>query len=91
MEILVPTASPRGSQSLTVRPLGDLRGKRIGIVSNGWRSMEAMIPCITRRLTEQYGAREVNAFAVPLNRGITAETLEKVATECDAAIVGLAN
>ncbi len=90
MEILVPTAAPRALHKMNAGAIDLLVGKHVGIVSNGWRSMEAMVPRITQRLKDEYGAREVSFHTVPLNRPITADTLDAV-EHCDAAIVGLAN
>ena len=91
MEILVPTASARDVQRMKAGSLDTLEGKRVGIVSNGWRSMDAMSPRMAGRLKDQYGVRQVGFFTAPLNRPITADILDQVAAECDAAIVGLAN
>jgi len=91
MEILIPTASAGGVQRMNLRSLDTLDGKRVGIVSNGWRSMDAMSPRMAARLKERYGARQAGFFTVHLNRPITADILDQVAAQCDAAIVGLAN
>lgn len=91
MEILIPTASAGDVQRTKLRSLDTLDGKRVGIVSNGWRSMDAMSPRMAARLKERYGARQAGLFTVPLNRPITADILDQVAAQCDAAIVGLAN
>lgn len=91
MEILVPTAPARDARKIAAGSLDTLDGKRIGIVSNGWRSMDAMVPRLTQRLKQRYGVSEVNLFKVHVNQPILADTLDKVVAGCDAAIVGLAN
>lgn len=90
MEILVPTAAAHHVENAKIGCLPTLAGKRVGIVSNGWQSMEAMVPRLRERLT-QYGISRVSLFSVHINKPITTETLDQVAESCDAAIVGLAN
>lgn len=91
MEILVPTASAGDVRRMKIRSLDTLDGKRLGIVSNGWRSMDAMSPHMAARLKERYGVRQVGFFTAPLNRPIIAAIVDQIAAQCDAAIVGLAN
>lgn len=91
MDIFVPTASARNVQKMEIASLDMLNGKRIGIVNNGWRSMDAMVPLLTRRLKEQYGVRQVEVFTIGLQHSMAEDILDKIVAECDAAVVGLAN
>ena len=91
MEILIPTATPRAIQKMNTASLGQLTGKRIGIVSNGWRSMDAMTPHLIQRLKEDHGAGEIRLYPVHINKPIMDDTLDAIERDCDAVIVGLAN
>jgi hypothetical protein len=90
MEILIPTSVSRGAAQTAVKAY-QLKGKRVGIVSNGWVSMEAIGGQMSRVLKEKYGVAEITHYGVHINKPITEETLRQVASECDAAIVGIAN
>ena len=91
MQILVPKATLRNTQKLEAQSLSALSGKRVGLVSNGWVSMDAMAPRLTHLLKEKHGVSEVNMFTVHVNKPIEREVLDQIASRCDAAIVGLAN
>ena len=90
MQILVPTAATRSTVETRTAVLASLHDKRVAIVSNGWRSMDAMVPRLSERLMAR-GVNNVRLFSVHINKAITAETLEQIGAGCDAAIVGLAN
>lgn len=90
MKILIPSATTRGKVEAKAAILVSLQNKRVAIVSNGWRSMDAMVPRLSEGLIAR-GATNVRLFSVHINKAITAETLEQIGTHCDAAIVGLAN
>ena len=89
MQILVPTASARPSEKSKATRLATLAGKRFAIVSNGWRSMDAMGRRVSERLKAD-GVIAVDFFPVHINKPITNEALDEIAAY-DAAIVGLAN
>ena len=91
MQILVPTAATRSTVETRTAVLASLQDKRVAIVSNGWRSMEAMTPHLSQRLRELYGASEISLYSVHINKPITDDTLDKIERNCDAVIVGLAN
>ena len=91
MEILIPIATTRAVRKMNTASLALLTGTRVGIVSNGWRSMEAMTPHLSQRLKEKYGASEISLYSVHINKPITDDTLDSIERDCDAVIVGLAN
>jgi hypothetical protein len=91
MEIMRPTATPRATARSAASGLESLSGLTIGIISNGWRAMDAMSPRLAGRLKERFGVKAVPFYSAPLNRPIPEDVLAKVAAECDGAIVGLAN
>jgi hypothetical protein len=71
--------------------IGSLSGKTVGILSNVWPSFETMIGRFRERLTDQHQVANINYYEIPRTRAATDELLDKVASECDAAIVGLGN
>jgi hypothetical protein len=91
MEILVPTATAQVAQKMKAAADAQLSGKRVAIVSNGWRSMEVMTPRLDLLLRERYDASAIRRYSVHLNRPISQEILDSIRKDCDAAIVGIAN
>ncbi len=90
MEILVPTSAPRLTAAAAAKSF-ELAGKRVAIVSNGWASMDTITSRLVERLKERHGVADVKLYSVHINKPITSDTLEDIAGECDAAIVGIAN
>lgn len=90
LEYLDPV-SPNTGQKLYVPAVGELRGKTIGFLSNGWASYNAMGAKIEQVFREQHGIKQMRAYAIPTSCAPPEGLLEQVAAECDAAIVGMAN
>jgi TRAP-type uncharacterized transport system substrate-binding protein len=91
MEVLNPIGIRRASRSGASASIDDLAGKRVGLLSNGWRSMEAMMPRMAELITQRWQAASVSAFHIHINKGITAAELGQLKAQCDVAIVGIAN
>jgi hypothetical protein len=91
MEVLIPTGTPRGAKAGKALSVANLAGKRIGIVSNGWRSMEAMMPQMAELVKQRWHASTVSFFHVHINKAITPQELGRLVSDCDVAIVGIAN
>lgn len=91
MQILDPVARKAPSGQTRTRRLAALAGARVAILTNHWRSMDAMIAVFGPRLAERHGAAEVHVYGVPLNGPMSDDTRRRVLAECDAALVGLAN
>ncbi len=68
-----------------------LAGKCVGILSNLWPSYEHMVGVFRRQLTDVHKAAQINYYEIPRTRAAPAELLDRVAAECDVAIVGLGN
>jgi hypothetical protein len=68
-----------------------LAGKTLGYLNNGWLSMSKMGAHMAGPLKAKYGVSEIIFYDVPRAKGPPEGLLKKVASECDAAIVGLAN
>lgn len=91
MEILIPTAATAATQKMPATAVASLTGKRVAIVSNGWRSMEVMAPHLDLLLRARHDVAGIRRFSVHLNRPISQEILDSIRKDCDAAIVGIAN
>ena len=90
IEYLDPV-SPNTDKKLYVPAVGELKGKTIGFLSNGWKSYDAMGARIEQVLRERFGIRDMRTYAMPTSCAAPAGLLEQVIEECDAAVVGMAN
>lgn len=90
IEYLDPV-SPNTDKTLYVPAVGELNGKRIGFLSNGWESYNTMGARIEAVFRAEHGVREVKHYAIPTSCAPPEGLLDQVAAECDAAIVGMAN
>ena len=90
IEYLDPV-SPNNDKKLFVPAVGELMGKTIGFLTNGWSSYNAMGEHIEAVLRTQHGIREMRTYSIPTSCAPPAGLLESVAEECDAAVVGMAN
>ena len=90
IEYLDPV-SPNTDKKLFVPAVGDLKGKTIGFLTNGWSSYNAMGARIEQVFSERYGITEMRTYDIPTSCAPPAGLLEQVADECDAAVVGMAN
>ena len=85
-----PTGNTEVSQPHAPRPVS-LQGKRIGFLTNGWSSFNAMGARIEQVFSERHGIHSMQTYAIPTSCAPPEGLLEQVAAECDAAIVGMAN
>ncbi|HSN40591.1 MAG TPA: hypothetical protein VLT92_10390 [Burkholderiales bacterium] len=83
--------SPNLSKKLFVPAAGELKGKTLGFLNNGWLSMAKIGRHIEGPLKAKYGLARVLYYDVPRSMAPPAGFLEKVADECQMAIVGMAN
>ena len=83
--------SPNLDKKLYVPAVGELKGKTIGFVTNGWSSYNAMGEHIAKVFGERYGMHEMRTYAIPTSCAPEPGLLDRVSEECDAAIVGMAN
>lgn len=91
--ILDPVAEVDVGPSRNVTPrLTTVRGKRIGLLDNGWRSLDTLLPAFRDLVQQQEGAGEA-VFREKLRDGIGAspEMLDDLARESDFVVVGLGN
>lgn len=90
LEYLYPV-SPNMDKKLFVPAVGELKGKTIGFLTNGWSSYNAMGARIEQVFRDRFGIREMRTYPIPTSCAPPKELLERVADECDAAVVGMAN
>ena len=83
--------SPNLDKKLFVPAVGELKGKTIGFLTNGWASYNAMGARIEQVLSTRFGIREMRTYAIPTSCAPAEGLLARVADECDAAVVGMAN
>jgi hypothetical protein len=90
LEYLDPV-SPNADKKLFVPAVGDLKGKTIAFLNNGWQSYTAMGRRVEQVLTERFGIAAMRTYPIPTSCAPPAGLLDRVAEECDAAVVGMAN
>lgn len=90
MQYLDPR-NPNPGKKLLVPTVGDLKGKTLGYLNNGWISMAKIGRRIEGQLRARYGVSQVIFYDVPRSTELPPGLLDKVVRECQAAIVGMAN
>lgn len=91
MKIINPLGFPRAAKDGTALIVDTVRGKRLGILSNHWTSMDRIARRIVENAATRHGIAEILLYDIPINGPMSAGVEERVLAECDAAIVGLAN
>lgn len=92
MRLLDPVAEPRALVVKLVPGLGDLHGKTVGFIDNGWWSWGATLGHFKEHLVQEEGVREIVWKKKLVASGpIAPEAFADLAAKADTAIVGLAN
>ena len=91
MKIINPLGLPRVTKDGIALTVISVRGMRLGILSNHWKSMDRIASRIVEQAAARHGISEVRLYDVPINGPMSPGVEERVLAECDAAIVGLAN
>ena len=73
IEYLDPV-SPNMDKKLFVPAVGELKGKTIGFLTNGWSSYNAMGERIRQVFSDRYGIREMRTYAIPTSCAPAART-----------------
>lgn len=89
--LLDPVAMPRAAAEQPLPLIPVTHGRRIGILTNHWKSMDLMAERMALRLKNVYRAVNVQLYDIPINGAMTETTRSAVIRDCDAVIVGLAN
>ncbi len=91
MELLVPLADPPKSRVALAPRLSSLEGCKIGLIDNGWWSLDVLYNEIETLLAEQHGVagflRKPKHTSSPTDR----EDIEDIVRNCGAVITGLGN
>ena len=90
IEYLDPT-SQKASGDLCVPAVSDLKDKVVGFLSNGWSSFGKIGIHMNSVLLEKHGIKEMRTYAIPSAGPPAKGLLDRVADECDVAVVGMAN
>ena len=90
LEYLDPM-SPNLEKKLFVPAVGEIKGKRIAFVNNGWLSFTKIGARMEEVLRARYGIAAMPTYPILTSGPPAPGLLERVFDECDAAIVGLAN
>ncbi len=90
IRVLDPASGPRKGEVEQAARADTIAGKRVGFLSNGWRSFDAMISHLSEIAVDKYEARGVVSLKNPNAASSTpAETVEELVTSSDAAVVGI--
>ena len=90
LEYLDPT-SPKGAALLMVPHVRDLKGKTIAFVDNGWSSFAKIGKRMEQVLRSRFGIADFLVYPFSASSAAPAELFDRIARECDAAVVGMAN
>lgn len=90
IEYLDPTSQQPGGD-LFVPAVSDLGGKVVGFLNNGWSSFGKIGSRMHGVLLEKHGIKEMRTYAIPSACQPPKGFLDRVASECDVAVVGMAN
>ena len=77
--------------ALLVPAVGDLAGKTIALLDNGWSSFAKIVARMDDALRRRYGVAAVRVHRISASSAVPPELVDRIVAECDAAIVGLAN
>ena len=90
IKILDPTARPVAGDAGLAPRVVSLGGNTLGIVSNAWRSYDAMAKHFEEIAKDKYEIREVmRTINLDLSSPLSEDTLNALVAKADAAIVGI--
>ena len=90
LRILDPVARPKpGSHDIAPR-LTAVAGSVVGLLSNGWRSFDAMAKNYAEMAVGKHEARDVLIRGNPsASSGAPEHTMAELVQQCDAVVVGI--
>lgn len=71
--------------------LSSLRGKTIGFIDNGWRSLGFSLDVFEELLYERHEVRQIVRKKTPAGVPLKKEEFEDLAAQADAVVTGLGN
>ncbi len=90
LRILDPVARPPDAGGEAAPRISTVAGAVVGLLSNGWRSFDAITKSYAELAVEKHEAREAVIRPNPsASSGTPQETMEELARRCDAVVVGI--
>ncbi len=89
--VYLDPVSPNTERKLFVPAVSELAGKRIAFVNNGWLSFTRIGEHMATVLERRFGIASFTTYAIPTSCAPPEGLLAQIASEADAAIVGMAN
>ena len=90
IRILDPFSPPRAAKGEAAARVGSMRGKTLGLLSNGWRSFDVMLAHIAGEAVQRQGVGAVVSRKNPNSASTTPKaTMEELAANTDAVVVGV--
>ena len=92
IEVLLPTPELEGDQQVRLAPrLEALAGSTIGLINNGWLSLDTTYDEFQHLLRSQWEVRELIVKAKAKSSPLPQADLEELARRAHAIITGLGN
>ena len=92
VEVLLPIAEGSAPEVAPLAPrLPTLEGRRIGLITNGWRSLGVVYDLYRQRLIDDRGVRDVVEKRATPSGPIVEDDYQDLLGAVDGVIVGLAN
>ncbi len=90
MRILDPTTSVE-RVTVAATSVTGLAGQRVALLTNQWKSWDAVTEMLASGVRERHGARSARSWDIPISTAAPESVLEEIAATSDVALVGLAN
>lgn len=91
VQIMDPTADAEEEEVALALPVGDLNGKVIGFIDNGWWSLKVGLTRIQELLNDRYHPAEIIWRKKSGSQPAPDEVIGELTKKCDLVIVGLGN
>ena len=91
IEILLPIPEVALPVTMPSPRLDDLRGRVLGLIHNGWRSLGVTYEEWVKTLTEKYGVAATIEKRKSASSPLPEADLEELAMKADVVITGLGN
>lgn len=91
LQILDPTAQADEEEIALAPAVGDLNGKVIGFLDNGWWSLKVALTELEKLLNEKYHPAEIVWRKKPGSQAAPEDIINELVAKCDMVICGLGN
>lgn len=90
VDVLMPYPEPAALAPTAIAPrLPSLSGRVVGIVNNSWHCMDLITETLRNKLDAEYAVADVVELKISATQTLSADALELLVDQCDAAIVGI--